>query len=68
MPGPPDQGTTRGRGTGEIAHFAGLTLHEAAEILELKSTTADRRWAYAKASLFEHLKSESDEIAAEDGK
>lgn len=45
----------------KLRYFAGLTLDEAAEILELKPTTADRRWAYAKAWLFERLGSEIGE-------
>lgn len=39
----------------KLRYFAGLTLDEAADVLELKPTTADRRWAFAKAWLFEHL-------------
>jgi len=39
----------------KLRYFAGLTMDEAAELLELKPTTADRRWAFAKAWLFERL-------------
>lgn len=47
----------------KLRFFAGLTLHEAAQLLELKPTTADRRWAFAKAWLFAHLNSETGESA-----
>jgi RNA polymerase sigma factor (TIGR02999 family) len=39
----------------KLRYFAGLTMDEAADLLELKPTTADRRWAFAKAWLFERL-------------
>lgn len=39
----------------KLRYFAGLTMDEAAELLDLKPTTADRRWAFAKAWLFERL-------------
>jgi len=39
----------------KLRYFGGLTLDEAAELLELKPTTADRRWAFAKAWLYERL-------------
>jgi RNA polymerase sigma factor (TIGR02999 family) len=45
----------------KLRYFTGLTLNEAAAILDLSPTTADRRWAFAKAWLFERLQAESDE-------
>ncbi len=39
----------------KLRYFVGLTLNEAAELLDLKPTTADRRWAFAKAWLYERL-------------
>ncbi|MFT3878838.1 MAG: ECF-type sigma factor [Gemmatales bacterium] len=43
----------------KLRYFAGLSLNEAADLLELKASTADRRWAFAKAWLFERLSSKS---------
>jgi RNA polymerase sigma factor (TIGR02999 family) len=39
----------------KLRYFVGLTLDEAAALLELKPSTADRRWAFAKAWLYERL-------------
>jgi RNA polymerase sigma factor (TIGR02999 family) len=39
----------------KLRYFAGLTLDEAAALLGLKPTTADRRWAFAKAWLYDRL-------------
>lgn len=39
----------------KLRYFAGLTLDEAAEILKLAPSTADRRWAFAKAWLLDRL-------------
>lgn len=39
----------------KLRYFAGLTLHEAAEALEIADSTADADWAYAKAWLRVHL-------------
>jgi RNA polymerase sigma factor (TIGR02999 family) len=36
--------------------FAGLTLEEAAQILEMPARTAYRNWAFARSWLFRHLK------------
>jgi RNA polymerase sigma factor (TIGR02999 family) len=44
----------------KLRYFAGLTLDEAAAILELTASTADRRWAFAKAWLFERLSNAED--------
>jgi RNA polymerase sigma factor (TIGR02999 family) len=35
----------------ELRYFAGLTNHEAAEVLGISPSTADRHWAYARAWL-----------------
>jgi RNA polymerase sigma factor (TIGR02999 family) len=39
----------------QLRFFAGLTLGEAAEALEMPRRTADRHWAYARAWLFDRL-------------
>ena len=35
----------------ELRYFAGLTGEQAAEVLGISPTTADRHWAYARAWL-----------------
>jgi DNA-directed RNA polymerase specialized sigma24 family protein len=35
----------------KLRHFAGLTVDQAAEALNISSATADRYWAYARAWL-----------------
>jgi RNA polymerase sigma factor (TIGR02999 family) len=35
----------------ELRYFAGLTAEQAAEVLGISPTTADRHWAYARAWL-----------------
>jgi RNA polymerase sigma factor (TIGR02999 family) len=40
----------------QLRFFAGLTLGEAAEALNMPRRTADRHWAYARAWLFDRLK------------
>jgi RNA polymerase sigma factor (TIGR02999 family) len=39
----------------QLRHFAGLTLREAAQTLEIASRSADRLWAYARAWLYDAL-------------
>ena len=39
----------------ELRHFAGLTIPEVAEILEISPRTADRLWAFARAWLLREL-------------
>jgi RNA polymerase sigma factor (sigma-70 family) len=39
----------------QLRYFAGLTSADAAEILNISSRTADRRWAYAKAWLHQEI-------------
>jgi RNA polymerase sigma factor (TIGR02999 family) len=39
----------------ELRYFAGTTLDEAAEILEISPTTAKRAWAFARAWLFREM-------------
>ena len=41
-------------------HFAGLSMGEAAAALEIPRRTADRNWAFARAWLFEKLRSGAD--------
>jgi RNA polymerase sigma factor (TIGR02999 family) len=40
----------------KLRYFAGLTLPQAAEVLGISSTTADRYWSYARAWLHAELK------------
>ena len=45
----------------QLRYFAGLTLVEAAQILDISTRSADRTWAYAKAWLHREMqKSDSD--------
>ncbi|MBL8816398.1 MAG: sigma-70 family RNA polymerase sigma factor [Planctomyces sp.] len=39
----------------QLRYFAGLTLEQIAEVLEISPRTVDRRWAYARAWLHEDL-------------
>jgi RNA polymerase sigma factor (TIGR02999 family) len=41
----------------KLRYFAGLTLEQAAQALNLSLRTVNRHWAYAKAWLFEQLRS-----------
>jgi RNA polymerase sigma factor (TIGR02999 family) len=41
----------------KLRYFAGLTLEQAAELLELSPTTAKRHWTYARAWLYKAVKS-----------
>jgi RNA polymerase sigma factor (TIGR02999 family) len=40
----------------KLRYFAGMTIPEAAEVLGISTTTADRYWAYARAWLHAELK------------
>jgi len=40
----------------KLRYFAGLTVEQAAEILEISRATAVRYWAYARACLFHEIK------------
>jgi RNA polymerase sigma factor (TIGR02999 family) len=40
----------------KLRYFAGLTLEQAAEAMGISRATAARRWAYAKAWLFDRLR------------
>lgn len=40
----------------KLRYFAGLTIPQAAEALDISTTTADRHWAYARAWLHAELK------------
>ena len=42
----------------QLRYFAGLTVAEASEVLELSPRTADRLWAYARAWLHDRLESD----------
>jgi len=39
----------------ELRHFAGLTIEEAAQVLGISVTTANRYWAYARAWLHQEI-------------
>jgi RNA polymerase sigma factor (TIGR02999 family) len=52
----------------ELRFFAGLTQSEAAELLGLPRRTADRHWAYARAWLFERLRSRDVRLPADSKK
>lgn len=39
----------------KLRHFAGLSIVEAAEVLDVSKATADRWWAYARAFLFHEI-------------
>ena len=40
----------------ELRSFAGLTLDEAAKVLDISPSTADRHWAYARAWLYRRIR------------
>lgn len=42
----------------KLRYFSGLTLRQAAEVMQLPSRTADRLWAYAKAWLYREIGSD----------
>lgn len=42
----------------KLRYFAGLTLEQAAEALDISPSTAQRRWIYAKAWLFRRIRSQ----------
>jgi predicted DNA-binding protein (UPF0251 family) len=44
-----------------LRYFAGLTLEDAAALLDISRATAARHWAYARAWLFDAM-SEGDEV------
>ena len=43
----------------KLRFFAGLTLTEAGELLGLSERTSKRRWAYARAWLFDEIKKQT---------
>ena len=43
-----------------LRFLAGLTIQQAAGVLGISTSTADRRWAYARAWLYRHCQGESD--------
>jgi RNA polymerase sigma factor (TIGR02999 family) len=42
----------------KLRYFVGLTLEEAAEVQGISATTAKRRWAYARAWLFQEIRAQ----------
>jgi len=44
----------------KLRYFTGLTMDEAAEVLELSPSTADRRWTFAKTWLLDRLASQDE--------
>ncbi len=42
----------------KLRYFAGMTIEEAAELLDISSATAKRHWAYARAWLFREIATE----------
>ena len=44
----------------ELRFFAGLTLEQAAEYLDISSSTADRAWRYARAWLYAAMSDDSE--------
>ena len=42
----------------KLRYFVGLTLEEAAEVLDISARTADNYWAHARAWLFREIKSQ----------
>ena len=46
------------RRSGKVRFFAGLSLPQAAAVLRISPTTADRHWAYARAWLYNELRRE----------
>lgn len=45
----------------KLRFFAGLSIRDAATVIGISPSTADRYWAYARAWLFEALRHESDD-------
>lgn len=45
----------------ELRYFAGLSIPEAAKVLEISKATADRWWAYARAFLYNEVSGEEKE-------
>jgi RNA polymerase sigma factor (TIGR02999 family) len=46
----------------ELRYFVGLSVEEAAKVLEISVPTAKRDWAYAKAFLYQEMKGESRQL------
>ena len=44
----------------KLRYFAGLTIPQAAELLGIAASTADKYWAYAKCWLRAHMEQSSD--------
>ncbi|HEX3316270.1 MAG TPA: ECF-type sigma factor [Gemmataceae bacterium] len=48
----------------KLRFFAGLSIEEAAQCLEISRATADRHWAYARAWLYDHLSKSDDNVSS----
>jgi DNA-directed RNA polymerase specialized sigma24 family protein len=48
----------------KLRYFAGLTIEDAAEAMNISVATANRHWAYARAWLLRHLESSGAAEAA----
>ena len=44
----------------ELRYFAGLSIPEASQVLEISKATADRWWAYARAFLYHEVAGEDE--------
>ena len=44
----------------KLRYFAGLTIRETAELLDISTSTADRYWIYARAWLQREISSDAD--------
>lgn len=44
----------------KLRYFAGMSVSEAAEILKISTSTADRHWTYARAWLFREIAAEGE--------
>jgi DNA-directed RNA polymerase specialized sigma24 family protein len=42
----------------KLRYFAGLTLEQAAEVLQISAATANRHWIYARAWLYQAIADE----------
>ncbi len=47
----------------ELRYFAGLTIDQAAESLEVSAATVEREWSYARAWLLSHMRKTGEEYS-----
>jgi RNA polymerase sigma factor (TIGR02999 family) len=52
----------------KLRYFVGMTIEETAEVLGISEGTAKRYWAYARAWLFEELRTADQKSSTTDGK